>query len=104
MGSPPRPPQIWPPLLDEAGCERVMRSLAPAIGCPQRGHLMMTRQNTLATWGSRSAQIARRPPSFSIYPCNNSLVEMKSNFNLHAAIDRFAAGAHGRPHLPILYL
>jgi len=26
-------------LLDEAGSERLMRSLAPAIGCPQRGHL-----------------------------------------------------------------
>src|SRR5713226_3987993 len=35
---------------------------------------------------------------------NPVLVEVERDFDLHAAIYRFPAGAHGRAHLPILHL
>src|SRR6266478_5775696 len=81
-------------LLDETGCERVMRSGARQIGCPQS-------QNSARQAGGRREP--RPAPIFKL-SWNSPLVEVESNFNLYAAIHRLAAGTHCRAHLPISHL
>jgi len=86
-------------LLDETGGERVMRSIAPQIGCPRRSvceFLPLTKQDNRLTGVFTFENNSGCPESW--------LVEVERNFNLHAAIYRLAAGTHRRAHLPILHL
>src|SRR4029077_6469715 len=73
-------------LLDEAGCERVMRSRAHQIGCPQSQGASEQATHGTADWRTQGAQSR---PNFKTMRC--LLAEVESHFNLYAAIHRLAA-------------